>query len=148
MIKKISKSNFYKNKKTFNIYDLDVNKILLSKEESFGTKNSHKYFIAYNDDDAIRPSCIKLPQMIGYVKHFDSKKTMSFKVSDNKLLIKYTKIWERVSNLIDKNINSKPVYGDNDKCIKTKIKSYGDKRNADFQGKKYQKKIHHISAYH
>ena len=24
--------------------------------------------------------------MIGYVKHFDSNKTMSFKVSDNKLL--------------------------------------------------------------
>ena len=32
--------------------------------------------------------------MIGYVKHFDSNKTMSFKVSDNKLLksiIKYGK---------------------------------------------------------
>ena len=28
--KKINKSNFYKNKKVFNIYDLDVNKILVS----------------------------------------------------------------------------------------------------------------------
>ena len=27
--------------------------------------------------------------MIGYVKQFDSNKTMSFKVSDNKLLKKY-----------------------------------------------------------
>ena len=32
--------------------------------------------------------------MIGYVKHLDSNKTMSFKVIDNKLLKKYTKIWE------------------------------------------------------
>ena len=60
--KKINKSNFYENKKILNIYDLDVNKILVSKRESYGTKNSLKYFIGYNDDDVIRPLCIKLPQ--------------------------------------------------------------------------------------
>ena len=90
--KKINKSNFYKNKKLFNVHDLDVNKILVSKKESSGTKNSLKYFTGYNDDDVIRPLCIKLPQMIGYVKNFDSNKTMSFKVGDNKLLKKYNKI--------------------------------------------------------
>ena len=31
----------------------------------------------------IKQLCIKLPQMIGYVKCFDSNKTMSFKVTDN-----------------------------------------------------------------
>ena len=91
--KKISKSNFYKNAKLLNIHDLGVNKILVSKKESYGAKNSLKYFIGYNDDDVIRPLCIKLPQMIGYVKHFDSNKTMSFKASDNNLLKKYNKIW-------------------------------------------------------
>ena len=60
--------------------------MLVSKKESYGTKN---------DDDVNRPLCIILPQMIGYVKHFDSTKTMSFKVSDNKLLKKYNKIWEK-----------------------------------------------------
>ena len=84
--KKINKSNFYKNKKLFHLHDLDVNKILVSKKELYGTKNSLKYFIEYNDDDVIRPLCINLPQMIGYVKDFDSNKTMSFKISDNKLL--------------------------------------------------------------
>ena len=58
-------------------------------------KNSLKYFIGYNDH-VIRPLCIKLPQMTGYVKHFDNNKTMSFKVIDNKLLKNYTKIWERI----------------------------------------------------
>ena len=58
-------------------------------------KNSLKYFIGYNDDDDIRPLCIKLPQMIGYVKNFDSSKTMSFKVSDDKLLKKCNKIWKK-----------------------------------------------------
>ena len=51
--KKINKSNFYKNKKLFNIHDLDVHKLLVSKKESYSTKNSLKYFIGYNDDQVI-----------------------------------------------------------------------------------------------
>ena len=130
--KKINKSTICKNKKPFNIYDSDVNKILISKKESYGAKNSLKYFIGYNDDDITRPLCIKLPQMIGYVKHFDGNMTMSFKVSDNKLLKKYNKTWEQISNLMNIEFDSDPVYGDGDKYIKTKIKLYGDKVSTNF----------------
>ena len=35
----------------------------------------------------------------------------------NKLLKKYTKIWERVSSLINIEFDSEPAYGDNDKYI-------------------------------
>ena len=66
--KKIKKSDFYKNKKVTKIDDIDVNKILVSKKEPYGTKNSFKYFIGYNDNDVIRPLCIKLSQMTGYVR--------------------------------------------------------------------------------
>ena len=34
---------------------------------------------------------------------------------------------------------SEPVYGDSDKYLKTKIKSYGDKVNTNFQNKKIPK---------
>ena len=51
---------------------MDVNKIFVSKKESYGTKSSLKYFIRYNDGDVIRPLCITLPQMIAYIKHFGS----------------------------------------------------------------------------
>ena len=71
--------------------------------------------------------------MIGYVKYYDSNKTMSFKVIDNKLLKKYTKIWERVSSVMNIEFDSEPVYGDNDKYIKTKVNSYADKVNTNFQ---------------
>ena len=108
---------------------------------SYGTKNSLRYFIGYNDDDddTIRPLCIKLPQMIGYVKNFDSNKTMSFKISDNKLLKKYNKIWERISNLMNIEFDSEPVYVDNDIYIKTKIKMFEDRVNTNFQGKNVPK---------
>ena len=124
--KKINKTSFYKNKKLFSIYDIKVDKILIS-------------FLEYNDDDVIRSLCMKLPQMIGYVKHFDSNKTMSFKANDNRLLKKYIKMWEKVSILMNIEFDNEPVYGDNDKYIKAKIKSYGDKVNTNFQGKKIPK---------
>ena len=66
--KKINKKNFYKNKKLFSVFDIDVDKILIFRKESYGKKSSFKYFLGYNDDYVIRPLCIKLPQMIGYVK--------------------------------------------------------------------------------
>ena len=54
--KKIKRSSFYKNKKiNNNIEDIDVDNILVSKKESYGNKNSLKYFIGYNDNDIIRP---------------------------------------------------------------------------------------------
>ena len=45
------------------------------------------------------------------------------------MLKKYTEIWERISNLINIKFDTEPVYGDNDKYIKTKIKIYGEKVN-------------------
>ena len=129
---KINKSNFYKNKKLFKIDDIDINKILVSKKESYGKKNSFKCYIGYNNDNVITPLCIKLPQMIGYVKHFDSNNTMSFKVIDNKLLKKYNKIWERVSSLMNIKFDREPAYGDNDKYINTNIKSYGGEIKINF----------------
>ena len=92
--KKINKSNFYRNKKLFNIDDIDANKILVSKKEPYGKKSSFKYSIGHNDNDDIRPLCINLPLMIGYIKCLDGNKTMSFKVVDKKPLksvLKYGK---------------------------------------------------------
>ena len=106
--KKIKKSNFYKNKKVTKIDDIDVNKVLVSKEEPYGSKNSFKYFIGYNDD-VIKPLCIKLPQMIGYVRNFDGNRTMSFKISDSKLLKKYNQIWKRVEKLLKTKFDREPV---------------------------------------
>ena len=85
--KKIKKGDFYKNKKVAKIDDIHVNKILVPKEESYCTKNLFKYFIGYTDN-VIRPLCIKLPKMTGYVRKFEGNTTMSFKISDKQLLKK------------------------------------------------------------
>ena len=87
--KKINKSDFYKNKKVTKIYDIDFNKILVSIEEPHGTKNSFKYFMGDNGNYLIRPLCIRLPQVTGYVRKFEGNTTMPFKISNKKLLKKY-----------------------------------------------------------
>ena len=96
--KKIKKSDFYKNKKVFQIDIIHVNKILVSKKEPYGTKNALKVFIGYNDNDVIRPLCLRLPQMTGYFKKFNENATMSFRVNNKQLLKNYNKIWEKIEN--------------------------------------------------
>ena len=88
MTKKIKRNSFNKNKKMNDIEEIDVNNILVSKKQPYGTKNSHKYFVGYNDNDKIIPLCIKLPQMTGYARKFNENSTMSFIVKDKKLLKK------------------------------------------------------------
>ena len=56
--KNINKSNFYKNKKLFSIFDIEVDKILISKKEPYSKKRSFKYFLGYNYDGVIRHLCI------------------------------------------------------------------------------------------
>ena len=96
--KKIKKSEFYnKNKKIFNIDDIDVNKILVSKKVQYGKYNSFKYFIRYNDNDVIRPLYLGLSQMTDYINKFDRNKiTMSLMVKDKQLLKNYNKIWKKI----------------------------------------------------
>ena len=95
--KKIKKSDFYKKKKVL-IDNIDVNKILVSKKEPYGTKNALKNFIKYNDNDVVRPLCAKLPQMSGYARKFDENATMSFRVNNKQLLKNYNKIWEKLKS--------------------------------------------------
>ena len=89
--------------------------------------------------------------MIGYAKYFGSNKRMFFKISDKKLLKNYTEIWKKISNLINTNFDSEPIYGDNDgdndKYVKTKIKSYGVKKKKQIF-RVIKQKMHHANIYH
>ena len=145
--KKIKKSDFYnKNKKIFNIDDIDVNKILVSKKVQYGKYNSFKYFIRYNDNDVIRPLYLGLSQMTDYINTFDEDKNknkiaMSLKVKDKQLLKNYNKIWKKIEKLMKIDFNTKTTYGDDDKYIKTKIKTYEDNITTNFYNKKGSKKL-------
>ena len=75
-LKKKNKLLQIKMKQIFHIDDIDVNKILVSKKEWYGKYNSLKYITGYNDNDIIRPLCLKLLKMTGDIEKFDKDTTM------------------------------------------------------------------------
>ena len=85
--------------------------------------------------------------MTGYVKIYDENATMSFRATNKRLLKNNKKIWGKVEKLMRIAFESKPVYGDDDKYIKTKIKTYAGSFHKIFIIKTCQKKRHHASVY-
>ena len=73
--------------------------------------------------------------MRGYSKKLDENVTMSFRVNNKQLLKNYSKILEKVQKLMRIDFESKPVYGDDDKYVKTKIKTYADSMVTNFHDK-------------
>ena len=96
-----------------NIDDIDINKILVSKNEPYGKYNSFKYFTEYNDNDVIRPLYLVLSQMTGYINKFDENKnkyknkiTMSPMVKVKQLLKNYNKTWKYIERLVSIDFDS------------------------------------------
>ena len=94
--------------------------------------------------------------MTGYINKFDENKnknkiTMSLMVKDKKLLKNNNKIWKKIKKLLSIDFDSKPTYGDDDKYVKTKIKTYEDSITTNFYNKKgskkYQKRTFHANVY-
>ena len=90
--KKINKKDFYNNKKQLNIKDIDTNKIIISKPESYNKNNMRKYIIGYNNNTII-PLQLFLPKMTGYLNIFeDGTRKMSFLM----IIINFTNIYKNM----------------------------------------------------
>ena len=77
--------------------------------------------------------------MTGYARKFDENATMSFKANNKQLLKNSNKIWEKVEKLLKIDFESKPVYGDDGKYVKTKMKIYAGSMITNFHKKKVPK---------
>ena len=136
MIIKISRKVTFaiKAKKIFNIDDIDINKILVSKKDQYRKYNSFKYFVGYNDNDVVRPLYLFISQKTGYINIFEKNKmTMAVMVEDKQVLENYKKIWGKIKKLMGIDFESKATY--NDKYINTKIKTYKDGITTNFYDK-------------
>ena len=79
--------------------------------------------------------------MTGYINEFNENKnknkiTMSLKFKDKQLFKNYNEIRKKIEKLTSIDFDSKPTYADDDKYIKTKIKTYKDTINTNFHNKK------------
>ena len=80
-----------------------------------------KKIIDYND--VIKPLCVILPQMKGYIKYFDNgRKTMSFVTDDQEVYEKFDEIWNVVKSLLKLKFTASPIR--DDKYILAKLKIF------------------------
>ena len=62
--------------------------------------------------------------MTGNVRKFEFNLTMSFRINNKQLLKKYNQVWKIVETLLKIKFDSKPVYGDDEKYIRTKKQTW------------------------
>ena len=115
----IAKETFYAGKKPIKVWDVNVDNIVISN--LIETKTRSKYLM--------RILVLIMSKMSGYGKTFKVEnkinELMSFCIDDEKLLEKCKAIWTKTEDL-------KNVY--DDRYIKTKIRTYGDKVCTNFRG--------------
>ena len=129
--KEVDKKTFYSSKKAFLLDSVDLSKIVVSRRWKLND-TTYKYLCGYlNNDDIIKPLCIILTQMNGYIKYFDDGgKNMSFVTDDKKVYEKYDEIWNVVKGLLKLKFAASPIR--NDKYILAKLKIFMKKNLTTF----------------
>ena len=119
--KEVDKKQFYSSKQAISLDSVDLNRIVVSKKLKIND-TTYKHICGYLNNDTIRPLCVILPQMDGYIKYFDDGgKNMSFVTDDEKIYEKYNKIWKVVRNLLKVDFTVNPVRDDIYLVAKLKI---------------------------
>ena len=89
---RVNKKKFHIFKKAIDLMSVTVNKIVVSDKFNHD-EDCFKYFIGYPKGEIVRPLCIILPQMNGYIKYFEyGNPNMSFLIKDEKVGEKYKQI--------------------------------------------------------
>ena len=116
------KKKFYTDKTSIKLIDVDLSEIVVSNKWKINDTTC-KYYIGYKNDNEIKPLCVIMPQMTGYIKYFDDGgKNMSF-ISDCEYVYdKYAAIWSRIEKLLKLNFSVNPIRDDKYVlCCKSKI---------------------------
>ena len=101
---------------------VDLSKIVVSSRWKLND-TTYKYFCRYLNNDVIKPLCVVLPQMSGYIKYFDNdEKNMSFVTDNKKVYEKYDEIWKVVKGLLKLKFTASPIR--DDKYILAKLKIF------------------------
>ena len=137
-IKKLIKK-FYSSKEAILLDSVDLSKIVVSSRWKLND-TTYKYFCGYLNNDTtgstsseriIKPLCVILPQMNGYIKYFDDGgKNMSSVTDDEKVYEKYDEIWNVVKGLLKLKFTTSPIR--DDKYILAKLKIFKKKNLTTF----------------
>ena len=119
---RVNKKKFHMSKKAIDLMSVNVNKIVVSDKFNHN-EDGFKCFIGYQDGEIVKPLCIILPQMSGYIKYFEyGSPNMSFLIKDEEVGGEYQQIWDVIKHKLKIKFHSEPVY--EYKYLKTKVREY------------------------
>ena len=117
---------------------VDVDQIVVSDKFKHNNE-SFKYFIGYLEGEIIKPLCIILPQMSGYIKYFENgSKNLSFLIKDDEVCDRYDEIWYVIKDKLGIEFHSEPVY--EYKYLKAKVRAFDGVIKTNFLGNDISKK--------
>ena len=124
-----------KSKQPIDLMSVNVDQIVVS--DKFNHYNDgYKYFICYQEGEIVKPLCITLPKMSGYIKYFE------YRGMDMSFLIKNDEAWEK--NKLGIKFHSSPVH--DKKYLKTKVKEYDGVIKTIFLGNDVPKENKHYTC--
>ena len=101
---------------------MDLDQIVVSYKFKHNDEG-FKHFIGYLEGEIVKPLCIVLPQMSGYVKYFENGgKNMTFLIKDDEVWDKFDKMWDVIKDKLGIKFHSKPVY--EYKYLKAKVREF------------------------
>ena len=128
--KEVNKKTFYSSKEAILLDSVDLSKIVVSSRWKLND-TTYKYFCGYLNNDVIKPLCVILPQMNGYIKYFDDGgKNMSVVTDDEKVYEKCDEIWNVVKGFLKLKFAASPIRSD--KYILAKLKIFNKKNLTTF----------------
>ena len=143
---RLNKKEFHKSQEPIDIRSVNVDPIVVSDKFKHNNKG-FKYFIGYQEGGIVKPLCIILPQMSGYIKYFENGgKNMSFLIKDNEVWEKYVEIWDVIENKLSIKFHSKPIY--DQKYLKAKVREFDDVVKTTFLGNEVPKENMHYTCLH
>ena len=113
---------FHKSKQPIDLMSVNVDQIVVSDKFKHSDEG-FKYFIDYQEGKILKPLCIILLQMSGYIKHFENGGTnMSFLIKDDEVWGKYEQIWDVIKCTLSIKFYSKPIH--ENKYLKAKVREF------------------------
>ena len=129
---RVNKKEFHKSKQPIDLMSVNVDQIVVSDKFKHNNEG-FKYFIGYQEGEIVKPLCIILPQMSGYIKYFENGgKNMSFLIKDDEVWEKYEQIWDVIKNKLSIKFHSKPIY--EQKYLKAKVREFDGVIKTNFLG--------------
>ena len=141
---RVNKKEFHKSKQPINLDLVNIHQIVVSDKFKH-SDDGFKYFIGYKEGEIVKPLCIILPQMTGYIKYFENGgKNMSFVIKDDDVLDKYNEIWDKIKETLSIKFHSMPVY--DEKYMKAKARGFNGVIKTNFLGDKIPKESMHYTC--